>query len=74
MVTIGELAKTYRPGFVLGAVLGLIISIYLETLGNGVSSGVLGKILEYNMSSKGLLIIGIFALLGFIVQWRLGWK
>lgn len=72
MVTVGEFFSIYRPGFTFGIIFGFILSLYLETFSGG--SVFFVKLLEYNTYSKGLLIIGFFAILGFFIQWRMGWR
>lgn len=72
MITVGDLFNVYRPGIIFGAVLGFLVSLYLETLGGG--EGFFVKVLEWNNSSQGLLVIGVFAVVGFVVQWWMGWK
>lgn len=67
--TIGELFSVLYPGIIFGAIIGFIISIWLET----VTSGVLAKVLEYNSQSKGIMVIGIFSIAGALIQYYMGW-
>lgn len=70
VLTVKQFLGLHRPGLIFGAIIGFFASLYLETI---TPNDFLGKLLEYNTSSKGILIMGIFAGLGLLLQWYMRW-